>query len=60
MEDLTSRPATSSPAPAETLTPAAIMIISLLPDTRCRAPDQGKSTIIKIFMNWLSQRRDHS
>jgi hypothetical protein len=36
------------------------MTISLLPDTRCRAPDQGKSKLTRIFMSCVRRRRDHS
>jgi hypothetical protein len=62
VEDLTSHPAASSAAEtsAGPLTPAAELVISLLPDTRCRAPDQGRNKLIRIFMSCLARSRGNS
>ena len=60
MEEPVLRPAAVGAATPRTdtgpLTPSARLIVSLLPDTRCRTPDQDRKKFTRIFMNLLGSR----
>lgn len=61
MEDLTSRVVMPTTAPVETLTPAAAIVISLLPDDQQghRQRSSG-NTLGRIVARWVRPRRDNA
>jgi hypothetical protein len=60
MEDLTSLSAISqAAAPADTLTPAARLIVSLLPDPYSGVPAGRENSLIRSFAGWVRRWRGH-
>jgi hypothetical protein len=60
MEDVTALSAVSqAAAPADTLTPAARLIVSLLPDPRGGVPARRENFLIRSFAGWVRRWHGH-
>ncbi len=60
MEDLTSPLVVPSTAPVETLTPAAAIVISLLPDPPGRKQRSSRNTLGRLVKSWVRRRRERA